>query len=255
MRNLSNLFNVGAATAWRLSAVAAVGALLFTVACREDRDPILPPGAELDGREYYPVGVGQFREYDVVDHYWQYNADSVVNYQMREEIDTVFTGAGGELTYRIKRSQRLDSTANWRPDSAMMVVADKQFIRHTSSNVPMLEMIFPIREGKAWNPSQLNEREPVATARHYEGVGQAFTTNGQQFAKTVRVVDEPLESILGLRKQQAVYAWNIGRVYRKRQVLDYCNQSDVDQGRCQLGTGYIVRGFEREEQLRNWGPR
>lgn len=242
--------------AGRASAAVSLSTLLLAAACREDRDPILPPGPELDGKEYYPVVVGQFREYNVVDHYWQLNRDSVVRYQLREEVDSAFTGAGGEPTYRIVRSTRADSTAiSWRPDSTLMVVANDAFIRQTSSNRPTVELVFAIREGKSWNANQLSGAD--ATMRHYQGVGQAFTLpGGRKFDKTVRIVDDSLVSIVSARQQEAAYAWNIGRVYRKWRAIEYCNQNDINAGTpCQIGVGYKARGRQHEEQLYNWGPR
>ncbi|MBC7447179.1 MAG: hypothetical protein H7330_03905 [Hymenobacteraceae bacterium] len=235
--------------------VAVSTALVFALGgCRDERDPILPPGPEAAGREYFPLAVGHFWEYDVEEHHWGFNRDSVIHFQFRERVDTVYPGATGETTYHIVRSRRADSLSTWREDSARDVVVTLELIRRTIANVPTIELLFPVAEGKGWNPNLFNAAD--STTRTYGQVGAALLLpSGRRFDRTLCVVDVPQLSAVQRREQEAAYAWNIGCVYRRRRLLDYCNQSDVNQGLCQLGSGYIVRGFEREEQLRAWGPR
>jgi hypothetical protein len=245
------MFNYSTFCRWGLLFGAG---LLLMAGCRKEQDPIQPPSSAVAGKEYYPLAVGRYWEYDVVDHYWQYNVDSVVRYQLRERVDTVYTGATGEINFRIVRSLRSDSTNVWRDDSTAAVVLTPELVRRTFSNVPTLSLLFPVEEGRYWNPNLFNASD--STTRRYERVGQSLTLgNGRRFDKTIQVVDEALISEVERREQSAAYAWNVGCIYRKRRVLDYCNQNEVGQGLCQIGTGYIVRGAEREEQLRAWGPR
>ena len=237
-----------------LGFACGLATVLSTSSCREDRDAVLPPGPEAAGREYYPLAVGRFWEYDVEEHYWNYDRDSTVQFQFRERVDTVFLGATGETTYRIVRARRVDSLGTWRDDSVMAVVLTPELVRRTVANVPSIELLFPVREGKTWNPNLFNDRD--STVRAYAQLGAARTLpGGRRFERTLRVVDESLISDVQRREHEATYAWDIGCVYRHRRLLDYCNTPQVTEGRCQLGSGYIVRGFTREEQLRAWGPR
>jgi hypothetical protein len=236
----------------RFPALAAALLLGGATACTEDRDPILPPDAAAAGREYYPMATGRFWEYDVEEHRWELNLDSVVRFQLRERVDTVYTGATGETTYRIVRSRRADSLAVWRDDSAAAVIVRTDLIHRTFANQPTLELLFPIAEGKQWNPNLFNAAD--STFRMYSSVGQSFTMPNQRaFAKTVLVTDEANVTAVERKETQTRYAWDVGRVYRHRINLSYCNQSDVNQGLCMIGTNYIVRGTERIEQLRKWG--
>ncbi len=235
---------------WGLAASAALALLL---GCGEDQSAIQPPDPTVTGREYYPMAVDRFWIYDVVDHYWQFNVDSTVRYQVREEVDTIYQGATGEINYRIVRSRRADSTAVWRDDSTSAIVLTSNLVRRTYANVPTLALLFPIQEGRSWNPGIFT---PDSSSRRYERVGQPMTlSTGRQFAQTVQVVDEPMISEVERKEQSAAYAWNVGCVYRHRVIFEYCNQNEAGQGICQIGTGFIARGFEREEQLRAWGPR
>ncbi len=218
--------------------------------CREDRDPVPPPDPSVAGREYSPVVVGQWREYAVTDHRWQANVDSVKRYLVRERVDTVFTGATGEINYRVVRARRPDSLQVWRDDSTYALILNANELHRTYANRPVLELLFPMREGKSWNPNLYNAAD--SSSRAYLNLGQPFTQpNGRRFERAVRVLDQPDVSLIRRRELEQVYAWGIGPVYRHRVVIDFCN-GDPD---CQLGTGYIVRGLEREEQLIKFGGR
>lgn len=239
---------IGRTIAFSFALLVALGG------CRDERDPILPPGPDAAGREYFPLAVGQFWEYDVEEHHWDLNVDSVARFQFRERVDTVFQGATGELNYRIVRSRRADSTSVWLDDSATAVVLSSALVRRTTANVPTIELLFPVADGKGWNPNLFNSAD--STRRSYARVGSEMTlANGQHFPRTVQVADEPLINAVKHHEVEAAYAWDIGCVYRHRKRLEFCNTDEVSQGLCQLGSNFIVRGSEREEQLRAWGPR
>ena len=221
--------------------------------CTADRDPISPLDPAT-GRAYYPLAVGRFWEYDVEEHHWNYNRDSVIRFQVRERVDTTYNGATGELNYRLVRARRADANATWRDDSAVAIVLTPSLVHRTFANRPTIELVFPVVEGRSWNPNLFNAAD--STSRTYSRVGQAQTlATGLVFPQTLRVADEANVTAVGRSESEAVYAWNVGRIYQRHTRLDYCNQTDVTAGLCQIGTGYIVRGTERIEQLRTWGPR
>ncbi len=224
------------------------------VGCRDERDTVVPPGPEAAGREYYPMAVNRYWEYDVEEHYWDYNLDSAVHLQFRETVDTMYVGAADELTYRIVRARRSDSLSIWRDDSAWAVVVTPDLVHRTVGNVPTVELLFPVREGKSWNLNLFSATD--STVRAYDRVGTNLTLpNGRRFDRTLHVFDDLERSDVHHRERESVYAWDVGCVSRHLQLLDYCNQPQVLEGRCQLGSGYIVRGFTRDEQLRAWGTR
>ncbi len=57
------------------------------------------------------------------------------------------------------------------------------------------------------------------------------------------------------RETLSVYAREVGRVRRVRRALDFCQYNDSLTTGCPVGPGYIIRGQEREETLREYGPR
>ncbi len=224
--------------------------------CR--RDPDIPPALtdEQIGRDYFPFETGYFWVYDVEDHLWDNNIETVTRFQLRERVDTLFRGASGETTYRMVRSRRntvQDTT--WRDDSVFAIVITPQLIRRTSSNIPTIELTFPVREGRFWNLNAFSARDSVT--RTYGPLDEALALpNGQSFTKTVTVTDDGEDNVYFLRAQSSTYARKIGRVRRIRRTYDYCQEFDERNVGCTAGAGdFIVRGFERFEYLREYGTR
>lgn len=232
-----------------------LAALVWLGSCRAERDPIPPLSDEQAGRDFLPVKPGLFWVYDVEEKEWQFNVPTPTRFQFRERVDTIYQGADGQLTYRIIRSRRPDSAAPWRDDSVMALVVAPQYIRRTFANTPTLELVFPVFEGKNWNPSILSSDEPAT--RYYEALDQPLELpSGERFARTVRVVDEGEDNLFRLRKLASAYARGVGLIRRDRQIYDFCDYNDSLQTGCPNGTGtYIVRGFERHEWLREFGTR
>ncbi len=190
--------------------------------------------------------------YDVTDRTWSYNTDAFVEYQLRERVDTVYPGAAGEPVYRIVRSRRDDAQSPWRDDSVMAVVITTQLVRRTLANRTTVELVFPVGGQRAWNPNVFTGRD--STVRTYAAFDQPLSLpTGKQFARTVRVVDEGEDNLFYLREQSSSYARGVGRVSRIRRTLDFCQFNDSVTTGCSVGPGYIVRGFEREEYLREFG--
>ncbi len=225
----------------------------FAACERGTIDPTTPTDAEL-GRDFLPLEVHRYWVYDVKETHWNFNEDSVAQYQMRELIDTLFEGADGEPTFRVVRSRRADSTDSWRDDTAFALVRTPQLVRRTFANIPTVELMFPVREGKSWNPNLFNSLD--STERRYRDLDQLLALpNGKQFSQTVQVLDQGEDNIIKRREAFSVYARGVGRVSRTTRSLKYCELSDSLTNPCPPGTDYIVRGMEREEYLAEYGIR
>ena len=226
----------------------------WLAACKDTLDtPPAPTDAE-QGRDFQPVAVGSFWIYDVTETYWNFNRDSVVRYQLRERVDTVFRGATDDVNYRIVRARRADSSSTWRDDSSFSLVITPRLVRRTFANQPTVELVFPVREGSAWNPNLFNSLD--STSRTYANFDQPTTLpGGRTLARTVQVRDAGEDNIFYRREHSSTYARAIGRISRVARSLDFCQLNDSINTGCSTGPGYIVRGQEREEYLLDYGPR
>ncbi len=231
------------------------------VACRHEADPP-PAGTVLTGQDFYPLSIGHYWIFEVEEHFWDYNVDSTVRYQARETIDTTYRNAAGELTYRVVRARRADDLSPWRDDSVFALVGSFQNLRRTANNLPLLELVFPVRAGATWNANQLNAGEEQVRA--YGTPDVPFTnTRGIRYDSTVTVTDDVADDASDLIQRTTVYARRIGPVYRRRQRLQFCNTEEERRMLCHFGEPirstaplyYIARGRERYETLRATGVR
>ena len=188
--------------------------LLFT-RCSEE---VSPTDATI-GREYYPVKVGNYWIYDVVETRVSNNKYDSTKYQIRELIDTVFRNAANELTYRVVLSRKKSSDLNWTNDSLFSLNKSVGDVRRTQNNTKVINLLFPVQEGKQWNPNAFNTRE-ADDINFYKGVNQPFVLNNITYDSTVTVVQgEPNNTVLDDR--QEVYAYKVGLIYRNHTVYEY----------------------------------
>ncbi|WP_324679365.1 hypothetical protein [Hymenobacter sp. GOD-10R] len=226
---------------------------LAVTACKTETEPGLEAGTD-----YYPVEVGTYRTYNVIDSTWNNNVIGVTRFQFRERITESFTDAAGQLAYRVVRSKRNATTDAWQDDSVMLVNPSAQTVLLTRNNRRTVELVFPVQEGTSWNRDAYNTLDTVTFQnRSYKRAGQPFDiiTNGQprHYDQTVTTDDSGVNSygqiiddgIRQVAKYRQVYARGVGLVYRVRRRYQYCPSS----GNCSPNKSYIYLGRVRSETL------
>lgn len=220
---------------------------MFIQACTETHEP----DPEEIGHNYYPLNVGDFRVYDVVQVQYRDNKviDSAV-FQFRELVDTVFVNQTGEETFKIIRSKRPDSSEVWTDDSVIVVNKSATDLRVTKiNNRKVVKLIFPVKEGKSWNANAFNDLGEEI--HYYRNVSKPYTLDGKDYPKTLTVVEAENVNNIEKDSREEVYAATIGLVSRKSEKLTYCNNPGVQK--CEVNTGYIVEGTIRTETLNHSG--
>ncbi|HEX8657548.1 MAG TPA: hypothetical protein VF690_08445 [Hymenobacter sp.] len=249
--------------------VAWALALTWGVAGCQDK---VSPAPET-GYDYYPVVVGNFWVYAVVDSTWSpatQATPSVVTtstYQFKETIREVFTDAAGRPAYRLVRSKLLPPATTFVDDSVFVLSATPQVVALNRNNARTLELIFPVREGRLWNFNAYNNNfndTITAETRRYTRVGQPFTTGAtggiaaETYPNTVTTANTGTAAETSLLKRQSyqqVFAKGIGPVYRRRDYFLNFNYTDPNNGSQVYVPGSYFSGFSRRETLIDYGPR
>ncbi|SMB99838.1 hypothetical protein SAMN00120144_2792 [Hymenobacter roseosalivarius DSM 11622] len=210
------------------------------------------PGPEL-GLEYYPVQVGAYRVYAVVDSIYQNNRGTATRFQFRERVDETFIDAAGDSVYRVVRSRRTLPTDAWRDDSVLIIKATPNTLLLTRSNRRTVELVFPVRAGRRWNANAYNSGDTItAEKRAYDRVGEPFeltaSTQPSRYAQTVTTADTTAYDLFNLNIQRQVYAREVGPIHRwrRRYVYGCPPGSPAD---CSLVPGYRLAGNSRVETL------
>jgi hypothetical protein len=218
--------------------------LLITLLFSQCSEDIKPTDAAI-GREYYPVKVGNYWIYDVVETRVSNNKYDSLKYQIRELIDTVYRNAANEITYRVKYSRKKNSDPDWTNDSLLMLNKSLSDVRRTQNNFKTISLIFPVQEGKQWKPNAFNTRD--VEDYYYTGVNQPFVLNNVTYDSTITVVQgEPDLTVLDDRKE--VYAYKTGLIYKNHTVYEY---AQIAPGNIPDPTR-VAKGFKRVLKLKSF---
>lgn len=226
---------------------------LAVAACTENHEEAPAPD-----NDYYPVALGAYRTYDVLDSIWTDNALTINRYQFRERVASAFEDASGQTAYRIIRSRRATSSDTWQDDSTMLVLPTASSVQLTRNNRRTVELVFPVRAAYAWNRDAFNQLDTVtAQNRRYEQIGQAFQAGTQRYEQTVTTEDTEVNTLTGVTlddgiqqvaKYRQVYARGVGLVFRRKRRITYCRD-----GSCIPSPTNIYRGLVHRETLTESG--
>lgn len=240
----------------RYALLSAAGALLVLAGCRNQDSP-----APDFGNTYYPVAVGTYRAYQVVDTTWNNYVRTVgTPYQLREAITGTYADAAGQLAYRVERARRVTAADAWVADSTFALSVSVNAVILNRGNRRTVEAVFPVRTNRIWNFNAFNNNSADtvnADTRSYRRVGTPYTTAvlggpARAYPTTATAVDTALnrpniyeDNLYYLRTYQQVLAQGVGPVLRRRRRFEYTGGS----GGALPVAGQVFRGYVHRETL------
>ncbi|OKL41396.1 hypothetical protein [Pontibacter flavimaris] len=231
-------------------------------------DKYKDPDPKVMGYDYYPLEVGDWRIYDIMDIRYMSDVGDTTRFQLRERVDTTFYDQTNTLNYKIIRSVRANENTPWVDDSVMTVIKSTTSLMLTQHNIKHVKLVFPINNGKNWLGDAFNQNnigrsfDPDSMKRSeyynskdtysYTNVGDPLTLNGKKYENTLTVIQGlPIETWIGLDDRKEIYAKNVGMVYKQHIRIVYCNESKSES--CPYGDRYKLYGHERHEKLISHG--
>ncbi|CAN5901329.1 hypothetical protein BH24BAC1_BH24BAC1_01110 [soil metagenome] len=208
------------------------------------------PDPDALGHRYFPLEVKSFRVYDVTETRYLHDLPTTTTYQVRERVDSVFTDLANQRAYRIVRSRRGNEAQVWVDDSVIVATRSISDLRVSRHNVKVVQMIFPVRNGKSWNPNAFNTAG--AASFTYKDVGNPYSYDNKTYEKTATVVQGDVSNLIELDRREEVYAEDIGPVFKNYTRLNYCD----NPARCAFNrqpTPYIQEGIRRIDKLIAFG--
>ena len=201
------------------------------------------------GQAYFPVKVGNYWIYEVSETKVLDNQYDSITYEIREQVDTVYTNQVNELTYRVLKSQRSNSSQPWGSDSLYTINLNRLDVQVTRNNKRRIALIFPIVEGNEWNVNAYNingEKEYF-----YQDVNQPLTIQDKSYDKTIKVMQGQTNPNY-LDDSYEVYAYNLGLVYKNFRLYEYAKSNltgEIDQTHVIIGIKqtYTLKEFYSSE--------
>jgi hypothetical protein len=151
--------------------------------------------------------------------------------QIREVLKDTFRTVDNELVYLIDRFFRRDTTQSWSPINRWIASVNNGYAYRTEENLKFVKMVFPIVEGKKWEPNRFfdeNQRIVVGDEqiKIYPGWRAKYVTLsspvnvGSQTFDAIHVsVVEPSSNIEH-RKVDEYYVKDIGLVKKAMYIYD-----------------------------------
>ena len=180
---------------------------------------------------YFPLDVGAWIEYDVVDIIHSQSGSDTAEYQLKEITAEEFLDNEGRLTYRIERYWRDDSNANWSIKDVWYSNKTKTTAEKVEENVRFTKLIFPINTSKYWDGNAYNNLEEWEY--YYDSLHKPKVINNLSFDSTITVIQRDNENVVEYEKVKEVYAVDIGLIYKSHIDLDInlSNILDINNGR------------------------
>lgn len=219
----------------KLTPLLVIGFLFTLIYSCSDKDDIT-----VDASGYYPLSGGKSWVYNVKEEIYlaSQSKPTFKDYQEKDEVIAVNSNSSGTTTYMMARSQRSKATDAWEMVKSFSVEKYPDKILTTIDNKIYMTLIVPINPSTEWNVNSYNTLDPVL--RQYQDIGIASDVLGKRIENTIRVIEEPEDTLLSLVKKDIIYGFNLGLLYEENIDFVYCQDDDcIGQKIVESGTSKI----------------
>lgn len=211
-----------------------VSSVIFS-ACNKDAEVLDLPAIN----DYYPLQVGKYVTYSL-DSMVFINfgtKDTIINYQVKHQIDGQLTDNLGRPAYRVTRYIRKTAANAWVPDNTFMAVPTDFAMEFIENNMRFLKLKGPIRDAFTWKGNSFIDTYSLnSNVKYlddwdytYENVNTAETVGTFNLDSTLHVNQR--DEIIGnpndpnsyseINFGAEKYAKSIGMVYRNFLHIEY----------------------------------
>ncbi len=214
--------------------------LLFATSCRESE---ISPDLLADGRQYFNLAPGTFKEYQVEKVVFNELAtEDTLRFQLREEIAKTFELLGGGTGYRLERFTRAAEGQPWQLDSIWTARFEKNTLVQVKNNVPYIKLSLPIFKGKEWNGNALNTLP--AEIYRIDSLGLQLVTGDSTWGRAMQITLRDSKTLVDKSFKREFYAFNTGLVSSFSEDLEYISElSNPFYGQDSVLRGEIVRQY------------
>jgi len=213
----------------RYSLFLLFGWLFF--ACSESE---VPTDTDRIGLNYFPLEVGQYRIYDVVETNYSVLGSTSAIYELKESIEDSNLNASNNLQYIVHRSTRQNDTEAWHLDSIWTSQKTNSIAVLTENNVPFVKLSFPIKHLLEWDGNRLNA---LSSEIYWYNTELPDTTLSETlYQNIVKVIqNDSGEDFLGLENRSETFAPDAGLIIKESTILKYCQTDCMEEREVQSG--------------------
>lgn len=184
--------------------------IIFLSACQNTLDP----DEDRLGYDFFPIQLGHFIVYDVEEITYTVIEDPVIErYQLRELILEEITDIDGERAFRLERARRNNILENWGNEIFWQTKRNTTQAIRIEDNLPFIRLVFPTEDGVTWDGNAQNgEENQTYTIQDFD---RRFELDGQNYSRTLKVIQSDVCSLVELNRQMEVYSRDIGLIYKQ----------------------------------------
>lgn len=197
--------------------------------------------------EYFPLQTGFYQIYTIDETiYTELDPPQEFSYELKTEVVDSFANLEGGITYVMYRSTRTTENDPWVFKETWSSKTNAQYIVLVEGNISYIRIALPAFKNKEWDGNALNSLgEDIY---RIESKGKSYSlSDALEFQDALVVHQESEVNSLFRDEREEVYARNVGLVYKKSIVLNYC-----DEVPC-FGQQIINDGVEYLQVLKEYG--
>ncbi|MEP2024288.1 MAG: hypothetical protein ABJH98_07545 [Reichenbachiella sp.] len=204
----------------------------FLVSCSESE---IASDTDRIGLNYFPLEVGDYRIYDVVETNYTVLEAITDIYELKESVVDSNYNSSNNLQYIIHRSTRVDDSEIWNLDSIWTAQKSTNIAVLTENNVPFVKLSFPISHQLEWDGNGLNTLE--SEIYWYDTELPDTVLLEVPYQNLVKVVQNDRgEDFLGFEDKSEIFAPDVGLIIKESTLLQYCQtecetEKEIQSGR------------------------
>lgn len=190
------------------------------------------------GRDYFPLRLGQFQVYDVLEVVYTLGVPETLKYELKTVITDSFPNAAGGYTYVMQRGKKNDGQTEFIPFNTWSARISPREVVVQEENVSFVKVRLPVEKNAEWDGNLYNTiGEDIYLM---EEVKASIDLNGLSFEDCLVVNQNDNEDyVVSLDQRKEVYARETGLVYKESTLINYCTVGEcLGQQEIESGTIY-----------------
>lgn len=205
----------------RIAKYILISAFITTLSCGENESLKM-----IDGEEYFPLVVGQYHIYNVEQTVYKEVEPKITasTYELKSEIVDSFENLEGEITYVIHRSKRNSDEEPWQYVETWSARCNEYSAVTIEESVPYVSLLFPLVKRGVWDGNSLNLKPEDQFV--ISDIVKSILNGGSTYSDCIIVEQENYLDATRKDERLEYYARNVGLIYKKYFVYDYCTEED-----------------------------
>ena len=200
--------------------------LLFSCTKEEIQTPPTLPDFDM------PLKVGNSLSYSVDsivynDFTFPVSVDTF-HYFVKNEINEFENDAEGYANYKVSRFLRKDTKSLWKLDRVFRIRKNNRELILIDNNLPIVSLVFPVKEGKQWNGNTYNANEEQVF--EYRNVQHAEKWGSLFFEHTLEVIQHQKINLLEDEFSMKQYASGIGLIKKQEHFFRTNFDGEIQSG-------------------------